>query len=517
MRLFLFLGIVLAAHAQDTTPSANPSLSSVPSSQPSLDPSGSPSTSFLPSKQPSWVPSVKPSSSHEPSLSLAPSEGPTKSQVPSVVPTDVPSQDPTVSFQPSLSAQPSSDPTVSMNPSASFAPSTEPTMMDAHRGLKIEIEVNTPSVPIAPGAYAAVNAKIWKGRCSIFDYTKGDVELEEIKFVLLDDERQDKENFFDKPKAELNGKHKVTMMLDIRKETIMDSKYFCWTDEYKTKGLFSMCFRTFVSLDEPGDAGAGVIDAHGMELRAQDKVEVQLELDLTKGFIPGGAANIEVNRGGAVTGSLTQFDKEFGENVIVVATRCDANGVTSTFEPLTIEQDVFICLEISNKNFGISDIQRMTFSQVGIGEWSPIDGFASRLTTQKGTLDESTDKKWLAKTRLPIPFFRNTKRSVSVSGSILIKFQNDDELRRTASGRITLESGEMRKLQETESSGYMIGSFSLDLDIEPLDDGSATPEDTSSQTTPGGVDVEDMSNTATYSVSALALLVVGVTIINIML
>eukprot|EP00957_Ditylum_brightwellii_P128439 9795757-Ditylum_brightwellii.AAC.1 len=365
--------------------------------------------------------------------------------------------------------------------------------MDAHRGLKIEIEVNTPSVPIAPGAYAAVNAKIWKGRCSIFDYTKGDVELEEIKFVLLDDERQDKENFFDKPKAELNGKHKVTMMLDIRKETIMDSKYFCWTDEYKTKGLFSMCFRTFVSLDEPGDAGAGVIDAHGMELRAQDKVEVQLELDLTKGFIPGGAANIEVNRGGAVTGSLTQFDKEFGENVIVVATRCDANGVTSTFEPLTIEQDV------------------------GIGEWSPIDGFASRLTTQKGTLDESTDKKWLAKTRLPIPFFRNTKRSVSVSGSILIKFQNDDELRRTASGRITLESGEMRKLQETESSGYTIVSFSLDLDIEPLDDGSATPEDTSSQTTPGGVDVEDMSNTATYSVSALALLVVGVTIINIML
>mmetsp|Transcript_24114 Transcript_24114/g.35371 ORF Transcript_24114/g.35371 Transcript_24114/m.35371 type:complete len:190 (+) Transcript_24114:80-649(+) len=189
MRLFLFLGIVLAAHAQDATPSANPSLSSVPSSQPSLDPSGSPSTSFLPSKQPSWVPSVKPSSSHEPSLSLAPSEGPTKSQVPSVVPTDVPSQDPTVSFQPSLSAQPSSDPTVSMNPSASFAPSTEPTMMDAHRGLKIEIEVNTPSVPIASGAYAAVNAKIWKGRCSIFDYTKGDVELEEIKFVLLDDER----------------------------------------------------------------------------------------------------------------------------------------------------------------------------------------------------------------------------------------------------------------------------------------------------------------------------------------
>ena len=87
----------------------------------------------------------------------------------------------------------------------------------------------------------------------------------------------------------------------------------------------------------------------------------------------------------------------------------------------------------------------------------------------------------------------------------MIKFQNDDELRRTASGRITLESGEMRKLQETESSGYTIGSFSLDLDIEPLDDGSATPEDTSSQTTPGGVDVEDMSNTAISNVNEIIL------------
>eukprot|EP00957_Ditylum_brightwellii_P155984 11872589-Ditylum_brightwellii.AAC.1 len=88
------------------------------------------------------------------------------------------------------------------------------------------------------------------------------------------------------------------------------------------------------------------------------------------------------------------------------------------------------------------------------------------------------------------------------------------ELMRTASGCIVLESGNMTKIQET-GLGFTIGSFSLNIVL--LGNSSATPKDTFLQTKPGGVNVEDMSNTATYSVSDLALLSVGVTIFNIIL
>jgi hypothetical protein len=151
-------------------PSWQPSVSMMPSGQPTLTmmPSWQPSVSMMPSEQPtltmmpSWQPSVSMMPSGQPTLTMIPSGQPSVSMTPSGQPTltVIPSWQPSVSMmpsgQPTLTMMPSGQPSVSMMPSGqptlTMMPSGQPSvsMMPSGQPTLTMIPSGQPSVSMMP-------------------------------------------------------------------------------------------------------------------------------------------------------------------------------------------------------------------------------------------------------------------------------------------------------------------------------------------------------------------------------
>jgi len=380
--------------------------------------------------------------------------------------------------------------------------------------------METPLQPPAEGHLPAIDARIWAGPCQVFNYKDRNSAVEQIKFVLLDGEKQERDNFLNKPTEQLNGKHTVTIMLDVQKENIMQSEYFKLSDENNDIGVMHFCFRSYLAVDYMHENnGEGVIDQDGWEVVDFHEDEIILTVDLVKEInpfsfvttktadsdkVPQFNGNLETNPGNG---------KNPGDNP--VAAVCDLTGNNAKPTKVTPGQLLRFCLKISDEDVGIRDIMEVTL-EGNVGVYSPILNFMTNSFSSKKSLDETLNKKWQAEVNIPAPFFESSNTGVQITGAYVIKYQDDSELLRQAStpSRRTLDSSNTRMLQET-NSGQKPGTFSLYIELAPIN--ADTPQDASPQTKPSEINVEEESSTAAFSVSSLALLVVVITIVNIFL
>jgi len=345
--------------------------------------------------------------------------------------------------------------------------------------------------------------------------------VEQIKFVLLDGEKQERDNFLNKPTEQLNGKHTVTIMLDVQKKNIMQSEYFKLSDENNDIGVMHFCFRSYLAVDYMHENnGEGVIDQDGWEVVDFHEDEIILTVDLVKEINP---FSLVTTRTADSERDGTKFHDNFETNLgngknhdnNPVAAVCDLTGNNAEPTKVTPGQLLRFCLKISDKDVGIEDIMEVTL-EGNVGVYSPILNFMTNSFSSKKSLDKTLNKKWQAEVNIPAPFFESSNTGVQIIGAYVIKYQDDSKLLRQAStpSRRTLDSSNTRMLQET-NSGQKPGTFSLYIELAPIN--TDTPQDASPQTKPSDINVEEESSTAAFSVSSLALLVVVITIVNIFL
>jgi hypothetical protein len=198
--------------------------------------------------------------------------------------------------------------------------------------------------------------------------------------------------------------------VDLKQDAILDSEI--WNGTSVGEGIISMCLRVDLLL---GDVAETSVTFH--------EQKIFITIDLLQGFEVTG---IDLDR--------LDASEEDGDAVLdyeVVACQCNVT-FSCVDSVLTQGSDVYICVETTAENVEIEEVRSLNFAQGAFNVTPVVDGSADALSA----LFYNGKQASIRYQMISAFFDDENPEDVIASGSVLLKFTDDDGRRQLRSAKI---------------------------------------------------------------------------------